>query len=106
MTGSDRLRKLWRILVRFGLWWAGLFRLVGTGMGKFWRILARFGLWWAGLFGLLGAGTCPICGRPGCPGGAAGMGLHTAVAAGLLTLFPWADRRSQKAARRKDEDNT
>jgi hypothetical protein len=64
-------------------------------LGKLWRILVRFGLWWAGLFGLIGTGNCPCCGQPGCPGGAAGAGLFAAIAAGLLAVFPWAGKRSR-----------
>ncbi len=63
-------------------------------MGKLWRVLVRFGLWWAALFGLIGMGNCPCCGRPGCPGGAAGAGLLAALAAGLVALF---QRRAGKS---------
>ncbi|MBS3735494.1 MAG: hypothetical protein GVY16_05410 [Planctomycetes bacterium] len=66
-------------------------------LGKLWRILARFGLWWAGLFGLIGTGNCPCCGQPGCPGGVAGAGLFATLAAFFMTLFPWADKKSQAA---------
>jgi hypothetical protein len=63
-------------------------------LGKLWRILVRFGLWWAGLFGLVGTGTCPCCGQAGCPGGAAGTGLLSALGAGLLTRLSRTDRKS------------
>jgi hypothetical protein len=70
----------------------------GSGrLGKPWRILVRFGLWWAGLFGLIGTGNCPCCGQPGCPGGAVSTGLLAALAAGLLALFPRAGKKSRAA---------
>jgi hypothetical protein len=72
-------------------------------LGKLWRVLARFGLWWAGLFGLIGTGNCPFCGQPGCPGGAAGTGLLAAIAAGLVALFPRAKRRRSAATGPKSE---
>ncbi len=64
-------------------------------LGKLWRILVRFGLWWAGLFGLIGTGNCPCCGQAGCPGGLVGAGLFAALAAFVMALFPRADKKSQ-----------
>jgi hypothetical protein len=77
-------------------------------LGKLWRILVRLGLWLAGLFGLIGTGNCPCCGQPGCPGGAAGAGLFAALAAGLLAMFPWADKKSQaaKSAEAAEKEDT
>ena len=77
-------------------------------MGRLLRILVRFGLWWAGLFGLVGTGNCPICGQPGCPGGAVGTGLLAALAAGFLTLMSWAGRRRQavKSSYTEEEKKT
>lgn len=70
----------------------------GDALSKLWRILARFGLWWAGLFGLIGTGNCPCCGQPGCPGAVAGGGLLAGVVAGLLAVFPWAKKKRSAGA--------
>jgi hypothetical protein len=72
-------------------------------LGKLWRILFRFGLWWAGLFGLIGTGSCPCCGQPGCPGGVAGTSLFAALAAGVLALFPWAKKKRSAGTGPKSE---
>ena len=63
-------------------------------VGQVWRGLARLAPWWAALFGLVGTGTCPCCGQPGCPNGAAGAGLCAVLAAWFLMRLPWVDRKS------------
>lgn len=60
-----------------------------TANGRFtWlKGLVRFVGWWFGFFALLGPlSTCPVCGQPGCPGGAASAGLLGGVLAALLWL--------------------
>lgn len=47
--------------------------------------LMKFTGWWVGMAGLLAMfSTCPCCGRPGCPAGAAGLGV---MGAALMMLW-------------------
>jgi hypothetical protein len=57
--------------------------------GRSWlRPATRFIKWWAGCFLLLGPlAVCPICGQPGCAGGALSAGVLGAIVA-ALTFVP------------------
>lgn len=64
------------------------------------RPLGGFLAWWFAMFALLGPlSTCPICGRPGCGGGAISAGVLGGLLA-VLTLIPrrlrWLLRRVWK----------
>lgn len=55
---------------------------------------ARFLLYWAGAFGFFATTTnCPCCGQPGCPAGAAGLGVLAGIVAGAASFFRRALRR-------------
>lgn len=55
---------------------------------RWWRPIVRFFMWWASLFALLGPlAVCPICGQAGCAGGALGAGVLGAIVA-ALTFVP------------------
>ena len=48
----------------------------------------RFLLYWAGTFGFfVTSANCPCCGQPGCPAGAAGMGVLAGVIAGAASFL-------------------
>jgi hypothetical protein len=62
------------------------------------RPLGRFLAWWFAMFALLGPlSTCPICGQPGCGGGAASAGILGGLAAAVL----WLPRRIIRALRNR-----
>lgn len=55
---------------------------------------ARFLLYWAGAFSFFATTTnCPCCGQPGCPAGAAGIGVLAGIVAGAASFFRRALRR-------------
>ncbi len=58
--------------------------------GRLGRAL-RFLGWWFGFSALLGpfSSTCPFCGQPGCPGGAASAGFLGGMLAVLLFIPRW-----------------
>jgi hypothetical protein len=74
-------------------------------LGKLWRVLVRFGLWWAGLFGWIGMGNCPCCGQPACPHSLAGSGLMAAMAAGVMFLFSGKRRKARKSIADREEEH-
>jgi len=62
------------------------------------RPLGRFLAWWFAMFALLGPlSTCPICGQPGCAGGAISAGILGGLAAAAL----WLPRRLIRALRNR-----
>jgi hypothetical protein len=62
------------------------------------RPLLRFCGWWFAMFALLGPlSTCPICGQPGCGGGAISAGILGGLAAAAL----WLPRRLIRAFRNR-----
>ncbi len=75
-------------------------------MKKLWRILVRFCLWWLGLFGWIGLGPCPCCGQPACPHGLAGSGLLAALATLVMFLFPGKRCKTRQNAISNDETRT
>jgi len=55
--------------------------------------VGRFLAWWFSFFALLGPlSACPVCGQPGCPGGAASAGILGGLLA-MLTFIPGRLRR-------------